>query len=284
MQDHHRGLLLVNVSVLILAGVPLFAKWIDLPAQSIIFYRCLIGALALGVYLKWRGERLRPDCKDDVWKILLMGAVLGIHWATYFHSIQISTVAVAITSLFIYPAMTVVLEPWFNGKRPALVDMALALVALAGIALIVPRFELGEETFVGAAWGVFSAFFFALRNVIYKRWLSHYGGGRTMFYQLLVAGLVLLPLVVSPTEVELPDWGLIAILALFFTAFAHSLFVGSMQFISAKTLGLVACLQPVYAIVIAWIVLAEQPTVRTLIGAGVVVVVAMVESRRAAKG
>ncbi len=43
----NKGLLQINISVLLLGGTALFAKLISLPAESITFYRSIFGGLAL---------------------------------------------------------------------------------------------------------------------------------------------------------------------------------------------------------------------------------------------
>lgn len=281
MQPVHRSLLELNASLVLLALVPLFAKWVALDAASIVFYRCLFGAIALWAFLCWRRTPLRLARRRDYPIVLLVGALLAVHWVTYFHAIQISTVAVAITAIFTYPALTVLLEPLFAGGRPRPLDLLLALVALCGVGLIVPAFTLADQVAAGVFWGVLSALLFALRNVMHRHWLRAYPSSQMMFYQLSIVGLLLLPVAAAPAQVAAVDWLLLVPLGIVFTALGHSLFVGSMRNLRAKTASLIACLQPVYAIMAAALLLAEYPEPRTLLGALLVLSVAVVESRRA---
>jgi drug/metabolite transporter (DMT)-like permease len=73
---------------------------------------------------------------------------------------------------------------------------------------------------------------------------------------------------------------LLALLGGVFTGVAHSLYVASMRFLKAKTVALIACLQPMYGIIFAAIVLHEYPSLRTTIGAAIVLAVAVMESLR----
>lgn len=280
MSPIHRSLVELNIALFLLGLVPLFAKTVELTAVSLIFYRSLIGALALGGWLLLRRESLRLARGRDYGAMLVLSLLMAVHWVTYFHSIQVSTVAVAVTAMFTYPALTVLIEPLVHGERPRMLDLALAAAALFGVGLVVPSFDLGDASVQGVLWGVFSALLFSLRNVLYRRWLRGVSGSKAMAYHLLVIAVVVSPFVEPPAAVAAPDWGYLLLLGAVFTAWAHSLFVGSMRHLKAKTASLIACVQPFYSILAGIVVLGEQPTLRTLAGAAIVVSVAVVESLR----
>jgi drug/metabolite transporter (DMT)-like permease len=69
---------------------------------------------------------------------------------------------------------------------------------------------------------------------------------------------------------ELKDIMLLAFLGVVCTGFAHSLFIRSMAFIKARTASVVACLEPVYGIVVAAFLLNEIPDMRVITGGGVI--------------
>ena len=54
-----RGILAVNLAVLLFGLAGLFAKWIRLPAIAITFGRVLFSSLALGLYLLLRRQSVR---------------------------------------------------------------------------------------------------------------------------------------------------------------------------------------------------------------------------------
>lgn len=280
MTPVQRNLVELNASVVLLALVPLFAKLIPLGPEVIVFYRCVFGAAAMLLFLRARGMPLRLARRRDYFLLLLLGLLLAVHWVTYFKAIQVSTVAVAITAMFTYPAITVVMEPLAVGQLPRPLDLLLALTALAGVALVVPEFSLEGDVGQGVAWGVLSALLFAARNVIHRHWLRHYPSSQMMGYQMVVVMLVLLGVAEDPRQIGLQAWLALAVLGLVFTALAHSLFVGSMRHLKAKTVGLIASLQPACSILAAALLLGEMPSGRTLLGAAVVVSVAAAESLR----
>ena len=79
------------------------------------------------------------------------------------------------------------------------------------------------------------------------------------------------------------DWLWIGLLGVFCTGVAHSLFVASLAVIKARTAAVVFALEPVYGIAMAWLIFAETPTLRMMLG-GVLIIFAIVISSRLAAG
>lgn len=278
MSPTGRSLVQVNLSVVLLSLVPLFAKVVDLDAVSIIAWRAVLGAVALLAFLALRRDGWGLDRSRDYAIVIGLGVLMAVHWSSLFHAIQMSTVAVAMVATFTWPVMTVLIEPLVFGTSPRVRDLGLALLALVGVGLVLPEFSLDGAAVHGAAWGLFSALLYALRNVYYRRYLAAYPGSRIMAYQLVVIALCLLPFARTPAPPVGLDWALIAVLGLVFTALAHTLFISSMRWLHAKTAGMISCLQPAYGIAAAALLLDETTTLQTWLGAAVVMAVAIIES------
>ncbi len=118
MQKHFHGLLVLYIAVFLLSLNGLFAKLIPLDALSITQLRSVIavfGFLAFGLVRK---RKLRvKNLKQQFGVAFLGGLLLGLHWITFFHAMQVSTVAIGMLSLFSFPIMTILLEPLFNKKN-----------------------------------------------------------------------------------------------------------------------------------------------------------------------
>lgn len=281
MDNQRKGLLYVHGAILMFGGTGLFARLIDLPATDIIAWRSLLAALVLLLILLMLRRPLQLRSRRDGLLMLTVGVLLGIHWITYFHSMQVAGVAIGMLALYTCPIITVFLEPLFNGQKPHGRDVLCALLVFIGVMLLVPSFSLQNDITRGVLWGVLSAVFFALRNVLQRHYLQGYGGDTSMLYQSFIAALLAFPLLsVHPGEFS-PDilWKL-ALLAAVFTAIPHSLFAGSLRYLKAKTVGLIGCLQPVYGTLFAWLILQEQPGWTTLAGGALIVGTAAWETWR----
>ncbi len=194
---------------------------------------------------------------------------------------QLSGVAIGMIALYTYPIFTVFLEPFFKGHKINGLDITLAAVMLLGIIILVPELDLSNRTTEGIGWGVFSALLFALRNILQRHYLSAYGGDTSILYQGFVAAIAVSPFISNfDPQLAPPDLLKILILGALFTALPHALFASSLRYLSAKTVGLIACLQPVYGTLLAWLVLHEQPTATVLLGGGIILFTAAVETYR----
>ena len=284
MNNSFKGLVAVHTAVLIFGLTALFSKLISLTALEITLLRSLFAALIIAILFFWHGISLQLAKAKDYGIVILLGVLLAIHWVTYFHAMQVASIAVGVIALYTFPIITVFLEPLFHGEKPHLKDIISALAVLFGIYLLVPDFSLSNETTQGLLWGIFSALFFALRNIVQGHYFKGYTAKHSLFYQTLVTFVVLLPFSfeVIP-EVTTFQWGQLLVLGLFFTAVPHTLFAFSLLNLKAKTVSLVACVQVVYATTFAALVLSEWPQLSTVIGGLIVVSAAMYESYTAGR-
>lgn len=284
MQHPREGLIAVHSAVLLFGFTSLFSKLIALPALEITLLRSVFAALALAAFIRLLGQPLWLDRRRDYGVALLLGVLLATHWVTYFHAMQVSSVAVGVIALHTFPVITVFLEPLFHGERPHLRDVVSALVVLFGIYLLVPEFSLSDSTTQGVLWGVFSALLYALRNIIQRRHFAQYPAPRALFYQTAVVFAVLLPFgAATVPAVTQPQWLQLLLLAVAFTALPHALFGHGLRHLKAKTASLIACLQVVYAMLLAAVLLGEWPSAATVLGGGIVVAAAMFESYTAGR-
>ncbi|ATC93242.1 DMT family transporter [Pseudoalteromonas tunicata] len=279
MHSHQQSLLFLHSAVFLFGGTALFAKLIGLPAIDITVYRTAVAAIALLTLMLISKKQIRLSNKKDYAIAVFLGIIIGLHWITYFGGMQLAGVTIGVIAFFCYPVITVFLEPFITKTTPKLSDFICACIVCLGIYLLVPQANLGNDVTLGIALGVISAFFFALRNVTHRHYFSRYGGPHTMLYQTLVACIMLSLFVeVPPSEVTDTDWLLILLVGVVFTALPHSLFASSLQHLSAKTAGLISCLQPLYGSILAWLILHEEANLSTILGGLLVVSAAFYET------
>ncbi len=279
MQSQQQSLIYLHIAVLLFGGTALFAKLIGLNALDITAYRAAIAGVAICVLLTLQKKPIKLHHAKDYVIAILLGVAVGIHWVTYFAGMQLAGITVGMLAFFTYPVITVFLEPLFNKSKPKAKDIISAVVVIIGIYLLIPNVNLGDDITLGVLTGVVSALFFALRNITHKRYFSEYGGPQTMFYQTLVASLMLCAFIEVPiTQINDTDLILLLIAGVVFTAMPHSLFAASLKNLSAATAGLISCLQPLYGTILAIIILHERPSVMTLIGGALIVSAACFET------
>ncbi len=267
-----------------LGGTALFSILIPLSALDITFGRSVPAFIFLFIFVKMSGESLRLNNKKDYFIGFGLGVLMAVHWVTYFAAMQYATVSVGIIALFTFPVITVLLEPLFEKNRICWQDMVSALVVLLGIWLIVPSVSLSNDVTLGVAVGVFSAFLYAIRNLMHRKYFSHYPGSKAMAYQIMVICICLVFFVSDDmAKIDIQSAGLLLLLGTVFTALPHAMIATALKHLRAKTFSLVACMQPFYGVLLAVIVLGESPTWQTLVGGLLVVSAAIYETVNAQK-
>jgi drug/metabolite transporter (DMT)-like permease len=274
-----RSLINLHLTVMLLGGTALFSKLIPLSAFDITFGRSLPGFIMLFLFVKLSGESLKLNCLKDYLIGFGLGIIMAVHWVTYFASMQYASISVGLIALFTFPVITVLLEPFFEKIRICWQDLLSAMVVLAGIWLIVPSVSLTDNVTLGVLIGVFSAFLYAIRNLMHRRYFSHYSGAKAMAYQIMVICPCLIFFVSDDFFTMSVDTALLLLLlGTVFTAFPHAMIANALQHLRAKTFSLVACMQPFYGIIFAIVLLNESPTWQTLMGGLLVISAAIYET------
>ncbi|ACE84738.1 DMT family transporter [Cellvibrio japonicus] len=281
MSSHKSAWISLHLTAFLMGATGLFSKIIALPAWDITGYRTWIAALVLFAWVAWRERHIRLNSGRDYWRMLVLGILLALHWVSFFYSMQVANIAVGMLSLYAYPVVTVFLEPWIKRTRLDWRDVVSGFLVVIGIYCLVPEFDISNNMTQGVIWGVISALTFAVRNLLLSHWFSGQSASRSMSYQVLIVALVMTPVIwLSPHQPTSQDWWLLILLGVFFTAITHSLLGHSLRYLKAKTVGLVTCLQPVYAVGYEIVILNEYPDQATLIGGAIIIGAAIYESVR----
>ena len=284
MDPVKKSLWSLHLTMALLGATALFSKIIPLSATDITFGRSIIACLMLVIIVKATGGKLSLKNTKDYLVALLLGVLMAAHWVSYFAAMQYSSISVGMIALFTFPVITVLLEPFFEGIRLVWQDVVSALVVLSGIALIVPEISIDNDITLGILIGIGSAVLYAFRNLIHRKHFSHYSGAHAMAYQTLIIFFSLSFFVseeIFTASQQTYIWLLVLGTAL--TAVPHALIAASLKYLRAKTFSLVACMQPFYGVILAVLVLDEQPTWQTFFGGTLVISAAIYETVNAQK-
>jgi drug/metabolite transporter (DMT)-like permease len=282
MKTSLRGLSSLYLAVFFLSLNGLFAKLIPLNAISITELRSAIAAVAFLIFCRLRKRALRLEGLKQFLGVYFLGVLLGVHWVTFFHSMQVSTVAIGMLSLFSFPVVTILLEPLFARERLKLRNAFAGVLVLLGIAVMLSHdlHNIQGSVVKGVFWGVLSALLFSLRNLIQKYHFNQVPSDRLMFHQVLAIVVMLVPFLDTQNAFTLTgvNWTTLVLLGVLSTATAHTLLTYSLKLLPAKSVALIGCLQPLIASILAWIVMNEIPQVNVAVGGMIILSVAMYES------
>lgn len=278
MTDRSRALVALHLAVLLFGFAGLFGKWLPLPPATIVFGRAAVASIALTLLLPLAGGG--ASARRFEWKLLVSGALLASHWLAFFQAIQTASVAVALVGFASFPLFVLLAEAVLRQRRLRRSEWATAAVVSAGLLLVVPELSWANRIVQGLAWGTVSGLTFALLAVLNRELGARHRASVIALWQNAGAALCVLPLLAAAPG--LPDARallLLVVLGVVCTALAHTLFVRSLRVVSAHTASVVAALEPVYGIVLAFVLLGETPSARTLGGAVLIVAAALHATR-----
>ena len=252
----------LHIAVLLAGLTGILGKLITLNEGLLVWYRLLFTAVSLWILALVRRQAIRI-ASADIWRIFGVGSVAALHWVAFYGSIKYSNVSVGLLCFSSIGFFTALIEPLLLRHRVDFVELLLGLLVIAGIFFI---FQVDPHYKTGILIGLLSSLLGSLFPVLNKRLLVRIPPETVTLYELSGGFLFLsflLPvyLYFIPSERLLPnpgDWGWLLVLSLACTVLAFNLSMSALQRISAFTVNLSYNLEPVYGILLAFVVFRED--------------------------
>lgn len=259
----------IILAMLVWGSVGIFVRFAEQPAPVIVFFRVLTAWGFLLVMLAGR-RKLRPawdSVRHQLPIVGAAGAVLALNWIFFFQAVTLTTVANAVLAYYMAPVIVTILAPFLLKERLERQTIVAVLIALTGTILMNPIGGLHSKDFWGIASGLAAAVFYALVTMTGKK-VKQVEPISLVFWQTLTATFILFPYLLwigmpKPTVESLTIMGTIGIVH---TAFALTLYFAGLNKVKVQHVGVLGYLDPVSAILFAYLFLAEVPGWQTLIG------------------
>lgn len=280
-----RAQLQIHFCVLLWGVTAVIGKLITMPALPLVWWRMLLVVVILALLPRvWRG--LRALSKNAALAYTGIGALVALHWLTFYSAIKLANASIAATCIALAPAFTAVLEPWI-AKRPFNTrELVLAVAVVPGVILVAGGVPKGMHA--GLLIGTLSALLVSMFGSLNKR-MATAADPLTVTALELAAGTLtltvmapLLPLLLSASDgklLSLPslhDGVLLLILALACTLLPFALSLVALRRLSAYSVQMITNLEPVYAIVLAAVFLGEMHELTPMFYLGVVTILSVV--------
>jgi drug/metabolite transporter (DMT)-like permease len=274
----------IHLCVLLWGFTAILGKLITLGALALVWWRMLLVALALVLVPRvWRGLRALPARLATAYAGI--GVLVALHWLTFYGAIKLANASVAVSCIALGPVFLALVEPWIARRRFDPRELVLGIAVVPGVALVVGGVP--AHMHAGIAVGVASALLVAIFGAWNKRLVEHADPLVVTFVELGV-GMLFLTLVGAVLlatglgtaaglagDALLPgtrDALLLLLLALACTLFPFALSLVALRHLSAFQAQLAVNLEPVYAIVLAVLLLGEQRELGVSFYAGVAII------------
>lgn len=266
------GKLKILISMAIFGTVGIFVRFIPLPSALIAFCRGVLGCLFLLVFMALTKKKLcLQDMKQNLWKLFLSGAAIGINWILLFESYRYTTVAIATICYYLAPAFVTLASP-VVGEKLTVRKLACIGVAMLGMVFVSGVFQ-GKEggSLVGVLLGVGAAVFYA-SVILLNKTLSPIGAYDRTLCQLGTASLVIIPYLLAAGNMTFGGmttlgWGMLLIVGILHTGIAYTLYFGAIRDVNAQTAAILSYLDPVLSILLSALILRERLDIFSVAGA-----------------
>ena len=257
-----KAFLQLHIAVFLAGFTGILGRLITLNEGMIVWYRLLLTAVTMWVLFGLMKKLQRIPVRD-ILKIAGVGFIAAMHWVTFYGSIKYANVSVALVCFSSIGFFTALFEPLILRKRINWVELLLGVITLTGIYII---FHFDTEYKTGIIIGIISAMLASLFPIFNREFLKRINVETMLTWQQtggLLTLSILLPFYLHkfPTESFIPsleNFGWLLILSWFCSVIAFQLSANALKKLSAFTVNLTYNLEPVYGIILAFIVYKEN--------------------------
>jgi drug/metabolite transporter (DMT)-like permease len=257
-----KALIQLHIAVFLWGFTGVLGRLITLNEGLLVWWRMFLTVLTLLLLRYFQKEFERIPLKDAL-KIGGVGALVALHWVAFYGSIKMANVSIALTCMAAGGVFTALAEPVAFKRKIDIRELMLGLMALVGIALI---FHFNPKYKWGIIVGILSVLLSVVFSIFNKMLVGKFNAKTISLYELgggWLAWTLLLPVYwyFIPSETFLPqgmDWVWLLVMAWFCTVLSVNLSLQALKHISAFTQNLTLNLEPVYGIVLAFVIFNEN--------------------------
>lgn len=223
-------------------------------------------------------KSLRVERKDLL-PLLVFSMVTGTFFSlAWFICIDLTGVPTAVTLLYAYPSIVTIASVFILKERmTAQKALALPLTFVGAVLVATAGFEGGLSfNLLGVALGVYTAIAASVYYLWGKKFLDRYSANTVIFYMtvLSIPALLLIALPFAPFSHPMTGaaWLWIFLIALVPSTIGFVISMFALRYIEASKASIVASIEPVAAVIIAFLVLSEAINVWQGLGVALVFV------------
>jgi drug/metabolite transporter (DMT)-like permease len=257
-----KAFLQLHIAVFLAGFTGLLGRLITLNEGMIVWYRLLLTAATMWILFGLM-KKLQKISVTDILKITGVGFIAAMHWVTFYGSIKYSNISVALVCFSSIGFFTALFEPLILKKRINVIELLLGLITLFGIYII---FHFDTQYKTGIIVGIISAMLASLFPIYNREFLKRINVETMLAWQQtggFIVLSILLPFYLQkfPTDSFIPsleNFGWLLMLSWLCSVIAFQLSSNALKKLSAFTVNLTYNLEPVYGIILAFIVYHEN--------------------------
>ncbi|SMD30703.1 DMT family transporter [Picrophilus oshimae] len=261
MRSENLGISEMLASTVIWGSIPVFALWSGLPSPVFVFFRVLISFIIILFILKRESIKLIWNIKYNE---IASGILLSLNWILLFYSIFLIPVSEAIVFYYTGPVIAILLAP-LAGEKTTMRGYIASFASLLGVFIMAVTSI--DINIAGIIIALLSGITYGLLT-IFSRLSSKKGAFNLIFMQSFISIIILFPFIfLLRFKIDFNVVFIIIFSGAIQTVLALFLWYDSMKRIGIEPVSILTYLDPVFAIIFAFILLKQVPGVYTIAGA-----------------
>jgi len=257
-----RALIKLHIAVFLWGFTGVLGRTISLNEGWLVWWRMLLTVVTMWIIFGATGKIKKVSARQFL-TIGSIGVLLALHWLCFYGSIKYANVSIALICLSGSGFVSAIMEPLFFGRRINIKELFFGLLTIVGIFMI---YQTNLQFSTGFYIGILACFLTVTVSILNKRIVDQYQPESFTLYQLtggFIGLSVLMPFYnhAFPAITWLPagrEWFWLIVLAWFCTIFTFILYTQALKKLSAFTMNLTLTLEPVYGILLAFVIYKEN--------------------------
>lgn len=272
-----KALLQLHLSVFLAGFTGVLGRLITINESLLVWYRMFFSALillAISIFTK----KIKLLHWKEMMPLIGIGGIIALHWVSFYGSIKYANISVALVCFSAVGFFSSFLDPLISRRKMIMTEVMLGSFVMLGVYLI---FHFDQHFRTGILFGIISAFLATIFPILNKKFVGKHGADTITFYEIGGGWLVLnfvvpVYLFYTPVSTYIPngkDLFWLLFMSLFCTVLAFNLSVRALSKVSPFTVNLSFNLEPVYGILLAFIIYKEHQSLGPSFYAGISIII-----------
>lgn len=261
----------LTISMAIFGSVGFFTIQTGIPAEELVFVRCICATLFLGgLWLITKSYKTEQWSRKEVIQTIICGVFLVFNWVFLFKAFNEMEISLAISIYNLAPIFVLILGGIFLKERLTIPAILAIVVCFLGSILIVEVQQVDSLHLLwneGFIYAMLSAICYAMTMFV-GRGVKHLSTYALTFVQTIVGIVILFPMVQFDVfhGLTTSNWLYILGTGFIHTGFVYYLFFNSIRNLSTLLVSALVFVDPLVAILLDIWILDFRPTMTQILG------------------
>ncbi|HEU4496127.1 MAG TPA: DMT family transporter [Flavobacterium sp.] len=251
----------LHLIVFIWGFTAILGELIKVKEEAVVWYRMLLAGIFILVYVIIAKKPWKIPARPFA-GLIGVGLLIALHWVFFFKAINVSNVSITLAVFSTGAFFASILEPIFFSRKMLWYEVFFGLLIIGGLLMIM---QVETQYVLGMVYALVSVLLGVVFTLFNGKLIQKYDSSVITLYEFF-AGAFFVTLYLFHAEkftpaffdVSLRDWSLLIVLSSVCTAYAFTASVGVMKKLTPYTVMLTTNMEPVYGIILAYIILGGK--------------------------